>query len=599
MTNKSKNSAEKTTGITAGKVKRNTNPNKEYRGKKNIKSKNNKSNDNQVKPNIKIIPLGGVGEIGKNMTAVEYKDQIYVVDAGTTFPDDSMPGIDIVIPDFTYLEQNKEKVRAILITHGHEDHIGAVPYLLKKINANVYSTPLTNGLIEGKLEEHGIKDSSILKNIEPGQTIRLGDLDIEFIPVNHSIPASCAIALHFETGVVLFTGDYKVDFTPIDGVQMDLQRLGELGRKGVLAMIGDSTNVERPGYTMSEVSIRETFKKVFAEAEGRICVATFASNLHRIQQVFDATEFHKKKIFISGRSMVRNIGIAVELGYLKVKKDTLQDLKNIGKYKDNEVVMLTTGSQGEQMAALTRMAREEHRQLKLVKGDTVIISASPIPGNEESSSVVINNLAKLGVNVVYSMLADVHVSGHASREELKLMLALVQPKYFIPAHGELRHQIMHKELYESMGGNPNNIFIAGIGDVIEMNNVSARMVDKVPAGKLLVDGLGIGDIGNIVLKDRQRLAEDGVINVAMVYDSSKKKIVGDPQILSRGFVYVKDSKDIMNGAYKVLADIKADINNKGLTDVSQMKYQVIDQMRSYVRRELKRDPMVLIIITEI
>ncbi|WP_103981002.1 ribonuclease J [Helcococcus massiliensis] len=547
---------------------------------------------------IKIIPLGGVGEIGKNMTAVEYNNQIFIIDAGTTFPDDSMPGVDIVIQDFTYLEENKDRIKALLITHGHEDHIGAVPYLLKKINTRVYSTRLTNGLIQGKLEEHGLP-TNMLKNVSPGQTIRLGDVDVEFISVNHSIPAACAIALHTEVGTILFTGDFKVDYTPIDGVHMDLQRLGELGRQGVLAMLSDSTNVERSGYTMSEVSIRETFKKVFSEAEGRICVATFASNLHRVQQVFDAAEYHKKKIFISGRSMVRNIGIAVELGYLRVKKDTIQDISKINKFKDNEIVMLTTGSQGEQMAALTRMARGDHRQLKLEKGDTVIISASPIPGNEESVSTVINNLAKLGVKTVYSALADVHVSGHASREELKLMLALVRPKYFIPVHGELRHQIMHKELCVSMGAKEKDCFILELGDVLELTNNSAKIVGKVPAGKVLVDGLGIGDVGNIVLKDRQKLSDDGIITASMVWDSKAKKIVGNPQILSRGFVYVKDSQDLMDGAYKILGKLKNEINNKKITDVAEMKRQVIDRLKSYTRKELNRDPIILIMISEI
>ena len=547
---------------------------------------------------IKIIPLGGVGEIGKNMTALEYNNQIFIIDAGTTFPDDSMPGVDIVIQDFTYLEENKDKIKALLITHGHEDHIGAVPYLLKKINTRVYSTRLTNGLIQGKLEEHGLP-TNMLKNVSPGQTIRLGDVDVEFISVNHSIPAACAIALHTEAGTILFTGDFKVDYTPIDGVHMDLQRLGELGRQGVLAMLSDSTNVERSGYTMSEVSIRETFKKVFSEAEGRICVATFASNLHRVQQVLDAAEYHKKKIFISGRSMVRNIGIAVELGYLRVKKNTIQDISKINKFKDNEIVMLTTGSQGEQMAALTRMARGDHRQLKLVKGDTVIISASPIPGNEESVSIVINNLAKLGVKTVYSALADVHVSGHASREELKLMLALVRPKYFIPVHGELRHQIMHKELYVSMGAKEKDCFILELGDVLELTNNSAKIVGKVPAGKVLVDGLGIGDVGNIVLKDRQKLSDDGIITASMVWDSKSKKIVGNPQILSRGFVYVKDSQDLMDGAYKILGKLKNEINNEKITDVSEMKRQVIDRLKSYTRKELNRDPIILIMISEI
>lgn len=561
-------------------------------------NKTNKYTRKKRNSSIKIIPLGGVGEIGKNMTAVEYNDQILIIDAGTTFPDETMPGIDIVIPDFTYLEQNKHKITGLLITHGHEDHIGAVPYLLKKINTRVYSTRLTLGLIEGKLEEHGL-ETSMLKTVSQGQTIRLGDIDVEFIAVNHSIPDACAIALHTELGTVLFTGDFKVDFTPIDGVMTDLQRLGELGRKGVLCMLSDSTNVEKAGFTMSEITVRETFKKVFSEAKGRIAVATFASNLHRIQQVFDATEYNNRKMFISGRSMVKNIKIAIELGYLRVKKDTIQDINNINKYKDEEVVMLTTGSQGETMAALTRMAREEHKKLKLQKGDTVIISATPIPGNEDSMGSVINNLTKLGVNVVYSKLAEVHVSGHASREELKLMLALVQPKYFIPAHGELRHQIMHKDLAVKMGVKDENVYITEIGDVVEISKNGAKMEESVPAGKLLVDGLGIGDVGNVVLRDRKRLSEEGLINVAMIFDKTKKMIVGEPQILSRGFIYVKDSQEIMAGLYKTLELVKKEINDERITDTSQMKYLISDKLRSFVYSEIKRDPMILTTILEI
>ncbi len=558
--------------------------------------------NNKIKRNknskIKIIPLGGVGEIGKNMTAVEYKNQILIVDAGTIFPDESMPGVDMVIQDFTYLEQNKHKIKGLLITHGHEDHIGAVPYLLKKINMRVYATRLTLGLVEAKLEEHGIP-TNMLKIVSQGQTIRLGDFDVEFIAVNHSIPDSCAIALHTEEGVVLFTGDFKVDFTPIDGVMMDLQRLGELGKQGVLCLLSDSTNVERAGFSMSELSIRETFKRVFADAKGRIAVAAFASNLHRVQQVFDACEYHNRKMFLTGHSMVRNIEIAIKLGYIRVRKDTIQDIRNINKFRDDEITILTTGSQGEEMAALTRMAREEHKSLRLKDGDTVIISATPIPGNEDATSSLINNLTKLNVNVVYSALHDVHVSGHAYREELRLMLALVQPKFFIPVHGEYRHQKMHKELAVEMNVLPDNVFITEIGDVVELDRNSAHFAGAVTAGKVLVDGLGIGDVGNIVLRDRMKLSEDGLINVSMVYDKKQKKIIGSPQIITRGFIYVKDSKDMMKGAFEVLNKIKDEINEKQMTDVSQMKYLIVDRLRSYIYTEIKRDPMVLTIIHEV
>ncbi len=550
------------------------------------------------KSSIKIIPLGGVGEIGKNMTALEYKNQIFIVDAGLTFPDETMPGIDIVIPDFTYLEQNKHKIKGLFVTHGHEDHIGAVPYLLKKINMRVYATPLTLGLIEAKLEEHGL-NKSVLKTVKQGQTIRISDVDVEFIAVTHSIPDSCALAFHTDIGIVFFTGDFKVDFTPIDGVKMDLQRLGELGKQGVLCMFGESTNIERPGSTLSELTIRETFKKVFADSKGRILVATFASNLHRVQQVLDATEFNNKKLFVSGRSMLRNVKIAIELGYLKVKKDTIQDMNKINKFKPEEIVVLTTGSQGEQMAALTRMAREEHSKLKLTEKDTVVISATPIPGNDAAMGSVINNLTKLGVNVVYSKLADVHVSGHASREELKLMLALIQPKYFIPAHGEIRHQVMHKSLAISMGVKEENVFITEVGDVVEIGLHGAQMKEKVPAGKVLVDGLGIGDVGNVVLRDRIKLAEDGIINVAMSFDKNTGNIIGKPQMNTRGFVYVKDSKNLMEGTYKILENAKNEINAKRISDTNQMKYLINEKLRVFFYTELKRNPMIMTMILEI
>lgn len=552
----------------------------------------------KVNGKLRIIPLGGVGEIGKNMTAIEYNDQILIIDAGLTFPDETMLGVDIVIPDFSYLEQNKHKIKGLLVTHGHEDHIGAVPYFLKKITTRVYSTRLTLGLIELKLKEHNL-DTSVLKTITQGQTITLGDFKAEFISVNHSIPDACAIAIHTPIGVALFTGDFKVDFTPIDGIYMDLQRFGQLGREGVLVLLSDSTNVEKPGYTMSELSVRETFKQVFATAEERIAVATFASNLHRVQQVIDATEYYGKKLFISGRSMEKNVKIAIDLGYLKIKKDTLQNINNIDSFENNEIVLLTTGSQGEPMSALTRLSKSEHRKVKLMPNDTVIISATPIPGNEDSMGGVINNLTELGCNVVYSKLAEVHVSGHASQEELKLMLSLVRPKYFVPVHGEIRHLKMHKELAVSIGINPDNIFIGKNGTVFEFEKNSAKIVGEVQAGKVLVDGLGIGDVGNVVLRDRKHLSEEGLITVVLNYDKNKKQIVGKPQIMSRGFVYVKDSSDLIDGAVKVIDSAKREINNKKISDINFMKYMVKDKLKSFVYSEIKRDPMILPIIMEV
>ncbi|MDO4778646.1 MAG: ribonuclease J [Tissierellia bacterium] len=552
----------------------------------------------KVNGKLRIIPLGGVGEIGKNMTAIEYNDQILIIDAGLTFPDETMLGVDIVIPDFSYLEQNKHKIKGLLVTHGHEDHIGAVPYFLKKITTRVYSTRLTLGLIELKLKEHNL-DTSVLKTITPGQTITLGDFKAEFISVNHSIPDACAIAIHTPIGVALFTGDFKVDFTPIDGIYMDLQRFGQLGREGVLVLLSDSTNVEKPGYTMSELSVRETFKQVFATAEERIAVATFASNLHRVQQVIDATEYYGKKLFISGRSMEKNVKIAIDLGYLKIKKDTLQNINNIDSFENNEIVLLTTGSQGEPMSALTRLSKSEHRKVKLMPNDTVIISATPIPGNEDSMGGVINNLTELGCNVVYSKLAEVHVSGHASQEELKLMLSLVRPKYFVPVHGEIRHLKMHKELAVSIGIDPDNVFIGKNGTVFEFEKNSAKIAGEVQAGKVLVDGLGIGDVGNVVLRDRKHLSEEGLITVVLNYDKNKKQIVGKPQIMSRGFVYVKDSSDLIDGAVKVIDSAKREINNKKISDINFMKYMVKDKLKSFVYSEIKRDPMILPIIMEV
>ena len=560
--------------------------------------KHNKSKSNNQET-IKIIPLGGLGEIGKNMTAVDVGGDIFIIDAGLTFPDETMLGVDIVIPDMTFLEQNKDRIKGLLVTHGHEDHIGAVPYLLKKIDTRVYSTKLTLGLIEVKLKEHGL-DTSVLKTVHPGQTIKLGKIDFEFIAVNHSIPDSMAIALHTNQGVIIFTGDFKVDFTPIDGVYMDLQRFGELGRKGVLLLLSDSTNVERPGYTMSELSVRETFKQVFLTAQERIVVATFASNLHRVQQVIDATEYHNRKLVISGRSMEKNVKIAVELGYLKIKKDTMIHINEIDKYDSSQIVLLTTGSQGEPMSALTRLSKSEHRKVKLMPNDTVIISATPIPGNEGSTGEVINNLTELGCDVIYSKLADVHVSGHASREELKLMLSLVRPKFFIPVHGELRHLKMHKELAVSVGIKEENILVGKNGDVFELTKDSMKINGSVQAGPVLVDGLGIGDVGNVVLRDRKHLSEEGLINVVVRYDKQANKLVGQPEIITRGFVYVKESTDMLTQLYKITNKVMDDINkNPKRTDVNNVKNMIKDRLKSYVYAELKRDPMILPVVVEV
>ncbi len=542
---------------------------------------------------VKIIPLGGLGEIGKNMTAVEIGKDIFVIDAGLTFPDETMLGIDIVIPDMTYLEENKDRIKALLVTHGHEDHIGAVPYLLKKINTKVYSTKLTLGLIEVKLKEHNL-DTSVLRTVHPGQTIKLGSTDIEFVKVSHSIPDATSIVLHTPIGKIIFTGDFKVDYTPIDGVHMDLQRFGQLGKEGVLLLLSDSTNVERPGYTMSELSVRETFKQIFIEAQERIIIATFASNLHRVQQVIDATEFYNRKLFISGRSMEKNVKIAIDLGYLRIKKDTLRHINEVDKYDADQVVLLTTGSQGEPLSALTRLSKSEHRKVKLVPGDTVVISATPIPGNEGAMGDVINNLTNIGCNVIYSKLADVHVSGHAAREELKLMLSLVRPKFFIPVHGESRHLKMHKELAMSIGIEEDNILVGKNGDVFELKKDSLKITNSVQSGPVLVDGLGVGDVGNVVLRDRKHLSEEGLIAVSVSFDKKTNKLVGSPEIVTRGFVYVKGSTELFDGIYKIVEKIMVDLNKSNKrTDITTIKNTIKDRIKSYVFSELKRDPMIL------
>lgn len=570
---------------------------------KQIKPKRDFSKVNRRRPSnqnsVRIIPLGGIGEIGKNMTAVEIGRDIFIIDAGMAFPDETMLGIDVVIPDMTYLEENKDRVRALLVTHGHEDHIGAVPYLLKRVNTKVYSTKLTLGLIEGKMKEHNL-DTSVLKTVHPGQTIRLGETDIEFIYVNHSIPDATSIVLHTPIGKIIFTGDFKIDYTPIDGVHMDLQRFGQLGKEGVLLLLSDSTNIERPGYTMSELSVRETFKSVFNEAKERIIVATFASNLHRVQQVIDATEFFGKKLFVSGRSMERNIRIAIDLGYIRIKQGTLRHINEIEKFKNNEVVLLTTGSQGEPLSALSRLSKSEHRKVSLMPGDTVMISATPIPGNESATGDLINNLTELGVNVIHSKLADVHVSGHAAREELKLMLALTTPKFFIPVHGEIRHLKMHAEMAESVGVKKENILIGKNGSVFELTKNSLEIVDEVPAEPVLVDGLGVGDVGNVVLRDRKHLSEEGLITISVIYDNKTGKLMPNPQIVTRGFVYVKESHEMIQGLCNTVKRVITDMNksNKRM-DISTIKSTIRDKVKTYVFRELKRDPMVMPIVMEI
>lgn len=551
---------------------------------------------------LRVIPLGGLQEIGKNMCAVEYGEDILVIDAGLTFPTDDMPGVDVVIPDITYLEQNREKVRAILLTHGHEDHYGAVPYVLKKLSVPVYCTRLTAGLLENKFKEHGLSTDSI-RYVTVGEKLKFGAFSCEFIRVAHSIPDACAIAVFNPVGTLLFTGDFKFDFTPIDNEPTDLQRLAKLGEEGVLCLYSDSTNVEHAGVTMSERTVGQTFKHLFEDAPGRIIVATFASNLHRVQQVISASEALGRKVCLSGRSMINNVSVAASLGYLKVKKNTLIEIYELSKYKPEQTTLLITGTQGEPMSALTRIARDEHRRITLNETDTVIISASEIPGNERSIGDVINNLMGHGSTVIYSSLADVHVSGHACQEELKLMHALLKPTYFIPAHGENRMLITHKKLAQSMGMPEDHIFLTKNGSVISFERrgrrVTATREESVTAGNILVDGLGVGDVGSIVLNDRKRLSDDGVITVVVSVDRKTRKLVAGPEIISRGFVYMKEHVDIIDGIKKVVLAIFTDAEKRHISDWNFLKSQVREQVKSYVYSEIQRDPMILSIIMEI
>ncbi|WP_055667960.1 ribonuclease J [Desnuesiella massiliensis] len=551
------------------------------------------------KEKVKIIPLGGVNEIGKNLTVIEYKDDIIVIDCGLKFPDEDMFGIDIVIPDVTYLLKNRERVKGIFLTHGHEDHIGALPYILKQINIPVYGTKLTLGIVETKLKEHGLLSVTELIRVNPKDIIKLQSISVEFIKTNHSIADSVAIAIHTPLGAVLHTGDFKIDYTPIDGDIADLGRFAELGRKGVLAMMADSTNVERPGYTMSESTVGETFENIFANAKGRIIVATFASNIHRIQQVLTAASKFERKVAVSGRSMENIVGVAMELGYLNVEKDILINIDAINKYTSDKIVIITTGSQGEPMSALARMASSEHKKVNISEGDMVIISATPIPGNEKLVSKVINQLFKKGADVIYEALADVHVSGHACQEELKLMHALVKPRFFIPVHGEFRHLKQHAELAIKLGMAPNHIVIADNGDVVEIGRDMIRKNGSVTSGQVFVDGLGVGDVGNIVLRDRKHLSQDGILTVVVTIEKESGTVIAGPDIISRGFVYVRESEDLMEEAREMVKNALKDCEEKHITDWATMKSSIKDALRIFLYEKTKRKPMILPIIMEI
>ena len=549
---------------------------------------------------LKIIPLGGLNEIGKNFTVFEYENDMFIVDCGLAFPDTELYGVDIVIPDFTYVEQNSEKLRGIVITHGHEDHIGGLSYLLKKIKTPVYATKLTIGLIEGKLKEHQLLGSVELNVIKPRQTVKMGCMAVEFVRVNHSIPDACGFAVHTPAGIVVHTGDFKVDYTPIEGGIIDLARFGELGSKGVIALMSDSTNSERSGCTASEKTVGQTFVRLFDEAEGkRIIIATFSSNIHRIQQVVDCAVRFDRKVAVSGRSMINVISKAIELGYLSVPDGIIIDIDLINKYPPEKIVIVTTGSQGEAMSALTRMSTGEHRKVSITPMDYIIISANPIPGNEKYVTKVVNDLMRLGATVIYESMYDVHVSGHACQDEQKLIMALTRPKYFIPVHGEYKHLRKHADTAIAMGIPEENIIIGNNGDVIEVTNTKIAVSGKVTAGRIFVDGSGVGDVGSIVLRDRKRLAEDGQITVVATIDFDEGTILAGPDVYSRGFVYVRESEELMAGAKRLMTEKLEECLDRRNRDRNMIRTALKDALSDYIFEKTKRSPMISPIIQEI
>ncbi len=549
---------------------------------------------------IRIIPLGGLNEIGKNMTVFECCNDMFILDCGLAFPDSEMPGVDIVLPDFTYVERNKDKLRGIVITHGHEDHIGGLAYLLKKVNAPVYGSGMAIGLIKHKLEEHGLLGKVSLNVMESRKTIKMGCMAVEFIKVNHSIPGAMGMAIHTPAGILVHTGDFKVDFTPIDGGPIDLARFGELGSRGVLALMSDSTNAERPGYTQSEHKVGESFEKLFTKAGNRrIIIATFSSNIHRVQQIINLAAKNGRKVAVLGRSMINVISTALELGYLEVPKDIIIDIENMNQYPPEQIVLITTGSQGEPMSALTRMAMHDHKKVNITPLDFIIISATPIPGNEKHVTKVVNELLKSGAEVVYEAMYEVHVSGHACQEELKLMMALTRPKYFIPVHGEYKHLVKARSIAMEMGIPQDNVIIGSIGNVIETDGSFMRIVSQVPAGRVLVDGLGVGDVGSIVLRDRKHLAEDGLIIVVVGIEKATNSIVAGPDIISRGFVYVREAEELMVQARQLMCHTLDECSVYELKEWTSLKAKMRDALSDFIYGKTKRSPMILPIIMEI
>lgn len=554
---------------------------------------------NTETPKVRLYFLGGLNEIGKNFTLVECGDDMFIIDCGMAFPSDELLGIDLVIPDFTFVEQNRDRIRGIVLTHGHEDHIGSLPYLLKKINLPVYGTALTLGLVEGKLEEHGLKNRVHMEVRSPGDHVKFGCMDVEFIHVNHSISDAVGFAIHTPAGVVVHTGDFKIDFTPVQGGMIDLGRFAELGKEGVLALLADSTNAERPGYTKTEQSIFETFEHFFSVAENdRLIIATFASNISRVQQIINCAVRHGRKVAFSGRSMLNVMGIAAKLGYLSIPDGVLIDIDMINRYPREQVVLVTTGSQGEPMSALSRMAFADHRKVEVGPGDTIIISARPIPGNEKTVGTVVDELLKRGCRVVYESMYEVHVSGHACQEELKIMQAIVRPKFFIPVHGEQKHLRKHAMLARQMGLADDHIFIGDVGSAVELSEDGLKQLPNVPAGRVMVDGLGVGDVGSVVLRDRRHLGEDGLIVVVCTIDRESGQVVSGPDVVSRGFVYVRESEELMEEARRVVNAILE--NSHGdYRDWSMLKTRMKDGLSRLLFERTRRSPMILPIIMEV
>ena len=556
-----------------------------------------KSTENSNHSKLKIIPLGGLEHIGMNITAFEYEDSIIVVDCGLAFPEDDMYGIDLVIPDVTYLKDNIDKVKGFFITHGHEDHIGAIPYVLKEVNVPIYATKLTMGIIDHKLTEHNLLSKVKRKVVKYGQHINLGCFRVEFIKTNHSIQDAAALAIYSPAGIVVHTGDFKVDYTPVFGDAIDLQRFGEIGKKGVLALMCDSTNAERPGFTMSEKTVGKTFETIFADHKNnRIIIATFASNVDRVQQIIDTAYKYGRKVVIEGRSMVNIISTAQELGYINIPDNTLIDIEELKNYPDEKTVLITTGSQGESMAALSRMASGIHRKITIKPNDTIVLSSNPIPGNEKAVSKIINELSMKGAEVIFQ---DVHVSGHACQEDIKLIYSLVKPKYAIPVHGEYRHLMAQAHIAEEIGIDKDHIFLLSSGDVLELDEDGAAITGHVPVGDVMVDGLGVGDVGNIVLRDRQHLAEEGIIIVVLTLESGSGQVLAGPDIVSRGFVYVRGSESLMDEAKQVLNDTMDHCMDKNITDWGKIKSEIKDALGDFVWKETKRKPMIIPIIMEV